>query len=1333
MNFGQLDPFDQRKETFTEYIERLDLYFIANQIEDETRKRALFLTLVGASNYRLVRNLAAPRDVKSLSLDELCGLMKAHYEPKPQKYVQRTKFESRNRMATESINDYVASLRQLSEFCEFGTTLEDRLCERLVRGINDEKIQRRLLSETDLTFQKAVTIAQAVSTSETGARNLLQEQKSLHHLRHADSPRHKPKPSTAPTQSLSSKCQRCGNDHRGTQCKFINTKCYNCSKIGHLSKMCKSKSNRPPTALSTSATRPHQRGRKHRSFFVSEEDQPSPEEPHPEPGTSSFDVFQTETTNLPITKPVWVPLHIEGKELPFQLDTGASTTVIPKSVHQELFPDLTLTPSSVVLKTYTGQTVTVCGQVIVSVSYQSEHFDLPLLVVETTGPPLLGRNWLETIKLNWNSIFHTDTTDVTPGLQRIMAAYNNVFNDNAGQLRNHVQHIFLRENATPIFKKARHPPYALRPKIESELTRLVNNDIIEKVDYSDWATPIVPILKSDASLRICGDYKVTVNTVIAKEEHPIPRIEELANNLAHGQKFSTIDFSHAYTHLVLDPESQNVTTINTHCGLYRYKRLPYGISSCPAIFQRVMESVFKEIPNIVIYFDNLYLTGSNDKEHLETLEAVLKRCKERGLNIKRSKCEFMVDEIDFLGYRLTKEGISPQPKKVEAVLKAPAPSSLQELRAYLGMLNYYSKFLPNISHRLAPLYDLLKKDCVWKWTLKHQTAFEDSKRCLSSKNLLVHFDTNVPVILTCDASPRGVSAILSHSFDDGTERPIAYGSRSLDKAEQNYSQLDKEALSIIFGLRKFHKYIFGQHVTIRTDHKPLLGLFGENKPIPDHASSRVQRWAVILCAYDYKLEHVPGHRNNADALSRLPLYETAAPTPFPEDLHQVFQALDDLPVTSAHIAGETSKDPVLRQIYEIVAHGFPWPTNLDENFRPFFARKTELSVDNGCILWGIRVIIPTSLRQNVLALIHEDHIGIVRMKMLARSYVWWPKIDRDLELQAKSCASCQSFQNTPVQSPLYSWNWPTQPWSRIHIDFAGPFLGHMFLVIVDAHSKWIDIRTMKRITSSDTIFQLRAVFATHGLPDTIVSDNGPSFVSQEFEDFLRFNGIEHIKSTPYHPSTNGLAERAVATFKSAMKKIHHGSVLESVNRFLLKYRSTPQTTTGLTPAELLLGRKIKTRLDLVHDKVHKSVEKQIEKQKMSHDKHSQFRDFAIEDNVFVENHAKTNPTDPKFLPATILEKSGPLSYKAKLYENDQVKRFHADHIIPTHVDFKTSLSGMGEGKLDSSFPAEQPANDCLAVPDNIEKSHTPESEKVPEVPVLRRSQRNVKPPEKLNL
>ncbi|XP_059159253.1 uncharacterized protein K02A2.6-like [Physella acuta] len=225
----------------------------------------------------------------------------------------------------------------------------------------------------------------------------------------------------------------------------------------------------------------------------------------------------------------------------------------------------------------------------------------------------------------------------------------------------------------------------MRNKIENELSRLESNGIIKKVDYSDWATPIVPVLKKDGSVRICGDYKATLNKQIELNRYPIPNIEEISLNLAGGDKFTELDFSHAYTQLELHPDSKVYTTINTHKGLYQYERLCFGISSSPGIFQAVMDSIFKDIPNVCVYFDNVYITGKNDTEHLKTLDKVLKIVGEKGLKINKDKCQFMLTEISFLGYILSKQGIRPQPEKTKTIKEAPKPENTQQLRAFLGL------------------------------------------------------------------------------------------------------------------------------------------------------------------------------------------------------------------------------------------------------------------------------------------------------------------------------------------------------------------------------------------------------------------------------------------------------------------------------------------------------------------------------------------------------------------------------------------------------------------------------------------------------------------------
>ena len=296
--------------------------------------------------------------------------------------------------------------------------------------------------------------------------------------------------------------------------------------------------------------------------------------------------------------------------------------------------------------------------------------------------------------------------------------------------------------------------------------------------------------------------------------------------------------SQAYQQLELDDQSKEIVTINTHKGLFTYHRLPFGVSSAPGIFQRIIESVLQGIPHVLVYLDDILVTGQNTEEHLKNLEEVLSRLQQAGLRLKSSKCVFMSPSVEYLGYHNDKDGLHSSEKKVKAVKDAPTPRNITELKAYLGLLMYYGKFLPNLATTLAPLYSLLHKDATWCWNSQHKDAFIHSKQLLTSETLLVHYDPTKELVLSCDASQYGIGAVLSQVYDK-LEKPVAYVSRSLSSAEKNYSQLEKEGLAIVFGIKKFHNYLFGRRFTLCTDHKPLQSLLNESKAIPTIASARI--------------------------------------------------------------------------------------------------------------------------------------------------------------------------------------------------------------------------------------------------------------------------------------------------------------------------------------------------------------------------------------------------------------------------------------------------------------------------------------------------------------
>ncbi|XP_062585296.1 uncharacterized protein K02A2.6-like [Saccostrea cucullata] len=398
----------------------------------------------------------------------------------------------------------------------------------------------------------------------------------------------------------------------------------------------------------------------------------------------------------------------------------------------------------------------------------------------------------------------------------------------------------------------------------------------------------------------------------------------------------------------------------------------------------------------------------------------------------------------------------------------------------------------------------------------------------SPDKVLCHYNTDLPLKLACDASPYGTGCVLSHTSSDGSERPIAYASRTLKKAERGYSQIDKEALSIYWGIQKFNTYLFGKHFTLITDHKPLLSI-NPSKALPAMTAARIQRYAVFLSGHSYDIIYKSTNKHcNADVLSRLPLHSIESEGTDEVDIFYSTQ-LEMLPVTSEQVRNLTRRDPILAQVLDFVSTG-RFPNTFVKSLKPYIQRKDELTLHQGCIMWGNRVVIPESLHPRLLGEIHAGHLGIVRMKAYARSYVWWPNIDSDLEQTCRSCAGCLS--KIKYRCTIYTG---LKLWYRVHVDYAGPFKNAMFLIVIDAHSKWPEVFHMTSTTASATVKTLRTLFSRQGIPNEVVSDNGPQFISAEFKQFMTQNGIRHITSAPYHPRTNGQAERFVQSFKRAIK------------------------------------------------------------------------------------------------------------------------------------------------------------------------------------------------------
>lgn len=1281
--------FDESNESFKTYEQRFAQFVEANGIE-QGKQRAVFLSVVGAKTFSLLTDLLAPKKLSDCTLEDLLKALREFYVPKKNVLSERYSFRARKQQNGETVAEYVAALKGLATTCEFGSTLDEQLRDQLVYGITSKELRTKLLSAAygeKLKWAKVMDIVHNFESTTSSLKTIQQtplrtdsvsSYKGKAHARQKDSER-KQKPHAA--SGGDNACYRCQREgHSPANCKYKDFQCRACNKKGHLERACRSKESgkhsggqrasarggpaerdtlyvvREPPDKGTSAAR-NQRSASPTEGAAYAPGQPPGTENCAEtesPGvTKDYELF-TVKGDSEYVKPYMVMVRCNGLKIKMEVDTGAAMSVMSEKLYNKRFKKCKLQPCDVRLKTYSSEPIALMGQIQVKVQCGEQTKQLMLLVAKGSGPTLMGRNWIQHLHLDWSRVNHLPVTDPVSDMYE---RYSPVFNADRGVISGVKAKLRVMENANPKFCKARSVPYALSEAVDKQLAKLQEMGVCTPVEYSEWATPIVCIPKTNGDVRICGDYKVTINPWLEVDKYPLPKTQDLFAKLAGGKYFTKLDLTQAYQQVELDDESKQYLTINTPKGLYQMNRLPYGIASSPAIFQRIMDQILQGLPKVVCYLDDILITGSTEAEHWENVEQVLQRLQDRGIRVNRDKCSFSQPSVTYLGHKIDSEGLHPVPEKVEAIVNASAPKNVTELRAFLALLTYYGKFMENLSTIIKPMTVLLQKDSQWNWSTQCQAAFEKAKSQLASSSVLTHFDPQLPILLACDASAYGLGAVISHKMTDGSERPIAYASRTLSKTEINYSQIEKEALGIIFGVQKFRDYLYGRKFVLVTDHKPLVKILGPKTGVPALAAARLQRWALLLSAYQYdivykaSLEHA-----NADGLSRLPL-QKEAPQSNPE-----FRVswLESVPVSAKDIKKETDKDKILTKVRHLTQAG--WPKHVSEGeLKPYWNRRDELTVEADCVLWGLRVIIPTSLRPKMLNELHEEHLGIVRTKALARSYFWWPSLDDEIEAMVNDCLTCKHNRHAPNKAPVHPWKWPELPWERIHIDFAEKGK-HQFLLVSDAYSRWPEVKLMASTTATATVEAMRGLFAAHGLPLVVVSDNGPQLVSKEFETFLEMNGVKHIKSAPYNPASNGLAERLVQTFKQSLDKQKDSgrSLQHCIDNFLFSYRNTPCSSTGKTPSQLFLKRNVRTRLSQVTPKF--SVQMQ-EKQENVKNKQTRVRSLQPNQAVLVKNFR--GGEGKKWKHGVIERVLGPLTYMVNI--DGQISKKHIDQMIATKV------------------------------------------------------------------
>ncbi|XP_046142815.1 uncharacterized protein K02A2.6-like [Osmia bicornis bicornis] len=1221
-----IEPFEPSMN-WERWVRRLEGVFKLFKVEDDNKVPYL-LHYIGASAFDVISNKCAPDDPYTCTYRDLVEKLRQFYAPAPLEIAENFRFHQRRQKEGESILQYVAALQQLSLNCNFGVYLKTALRNQFVFGVTSTRIQSRLLETEDLTFDKAVELATGMEMSAKDTDQLqgstatvqvadnkkFQRRSSNYqpkHTKKTQQPRsiHTPTNSKNPSNtnysnSKNISCFRCGKGHLATKCNLNrNIRCAACGVQGHLQSGCfKNK------------------GQTHNVEEILY-------------NATDNDVLQLEQARH--RDKFLAKLQVNNKILEFEVDSGAAVTIANKTHMLKLFPSSTIQPTTLKLTTYCKNTLKTEGYITVHVQYGNMVHQLNIYLTNVSRIPLLGREWLRQLlndtELRKISLNHCTInaieTDKKVQLNTILQKCKEILEPGLGRITNKQARLTLKDNAKPIYVKHRTIPFKLLPLVEKEIQNLEATGILKKVNTSEWATPIVPVLKKEGTVRICGDYSITTNPNLIVDDHPLPTIDELFASMAGGTTFTKIDLRQAYLQLEVREEDQALLTLNTPWGLYKPTRLMYGIASAPAIWQREIENILKGIPGVTVFLDDIKITGTSDAEHLHRLELVFQRLNEYNIKINLEKSTFFTNQIKYCGYIIDKNGIHKDSEKIEAIEKMPTPRNVSEVRSFIGFVNYYGRFIKNLSSILHPLNKLLHKESKFICSKECEVAFRNAKRTFQSNEILAHYDPKLPLILATDASSYGVGAVLSHVYPDGSERVIQYASSTLNDTQKKYAQIDKEAYSIIFGVKKFHQYLYGNKFTLYTDHRPLVHIFAPSKSLPIYSAMRMQHYALFLRGFNYTIKYKNTKlHSNADCLSRLPIANQNNTTHDVVDIHQI-DTIQSLPVTFNELIEATKQNASLKQIVHAIETGTSLPKN--DKFR---GKEVEFSVKNGVLLRRHRVVIPKMLQPKILKELHNGHFGIVKMKMLARSYVW---VDR----------------NNPPKIK-HTWEPATFPFERVHIDIAGPFKGHNFLIIVDAYTKWPEVFIVNNITADTTIQKCREAFARFGLPMQVVSDNGRTFVSDEFQKYLQNNGITQKLTAPYNPATNGLAERFVQTLKKALRTINtsNSNLQAALQRILMQYRITPHCTTGTSPAELMYNRKIRCSLDIMCTKNdEKGQEYDVES----------VRNFKEGERVSCRNYQ----CGDKWIFGRILKRIGTLHYTIKLDDGRTWKR-HINQMRP---------------------------------------------------------------------
>ena len=922
---------------------------------------------------------------------------------------ERQKFLRLLQEENEPIASWETRVRNQGAQCEYEDFADELMRDQFIAGLTSEALRVKLIgkghrhrdSQIKVALREVVEAAKCFEAT-TYANQLMKtargNQEQVNFAGKQKVEKETVKRSEAP-------CYWCSGNHkepRQQHCPAFRKRCNNCGIIGHFSRACRSRGGQP---------RGGQPQRREANLVETEQD---------EEAFASEAISASSTGKKSATK-FFAHLHLvykgKTKVIRAQIDSASTCNTIPEGSLHKLFPGIRISKSKASICTYGNQILHPKGQVTLCCERRGKFHTLNFLVVDVPQekPPLLSGSdaqALQFLKIFADEVHMADNVVKNPSSHLVLGSitkqivlqhYANIFEPWCGKPLGNPLHIEMDPSVTPVHAPRRRIPVSKLDKVNEELSRLCDNGTIKPVTQpTDWLSNILVKEKPNGNIRICIDPSQTINKAIRRPVYTIPTIEEKLPLLKNAKVFTIVDVSEAFHTIELDDESALLTTFMGPDGRYCFTRMPFGISSGPEEYQRRQHEFLHGLLGVINIADDICIFGCGDTiedanvDHDRNLVHLLDKSSDYNLHLSAKKLQFKATSVTFMGHRLTEKGLEPDSAKISAIMEMPRPEDKAGVQRFLGMCQYLSKFCPNLSASVLPLRELTKQDAAFIWSNMHESAFHAAKVLISKATALRYYDPSLPVTMQVDASEDAIGGVLLQQ-----DQPICFTSHTLSNTEKQYAQIEKECLAIVTCMNKWHQYLYGkQHITVHTDHQPLESIF--KKPI-SKAPRRLQRMMLKLLDYQFKVTYKKGKELHvADTLSRAALkdsFESQQSDVFRMELVEMDLKPSNVTAdTLERIRTETSKDPVLSILNSATMTGWPDERkSVPEEIRGFWSYREEITADNGVLFKLDQVIVPSSLRAEMLRKIHKAHQGYDSSIRRARECLFWPGMQSDIQ------------------------------------------------------------------------------------------------------------------------------------------------------------------------------------------------------------------------------------------------------------------------------------------------------------------------------------------------